>query len=127
MRLDSSGPHKRGETAVATLYERLTGVGLGSEAGGKMSIHAFVAMVFEVHRGKFTGGEAATLFDLTQDQITTVQTFVSYVNAAPNKELFMRTFKDCAYLAESGIAYLTQNEFVSRLQEEIVDQGGTVP
>jgi hypothetical protein len=112
---------------MATLYERLTGVGLDAESDGKIGIHPFVAMVYEIHQGKFTGGEAATLFDLTPNQITAAQTFIQYVNAAPDKQKFMRVFKDCAYLAESGIAYLTQASFVQRLQDEITDQGGTLP
>jgi len=115
---------------MATLYERITGVGLGlsSEASEqKIAIHAFVAMVFEVHRGKFTGAESVAAFSLDAAQTADAQTFISYVNAAPDKLAYMRIFKDCAYLAETGVAYITQQSFVQRLQEAITDQGGTVP
>jgi hypothetical protein len=111
---------------VASLYERITGLGL-DEPADKIAIHGFVAIVFEVQRGKVTGAEAATLFDLTQEQATQVQTFISYVQAAPDKLGFMRIFKDCAYLAELGLAYTTQQDFIARLQDAITDQGGTVP
>jgi hypothetical protein len=112
---------------MATLYERLTGVGLEADSNAKIGIHAFISGLYEINRGYLTGADLNSYFDFTEDQITTVQTFISYVNAAPDTEKFMRVFRDISYLAETGAAYQTQQEFVQRLQAEITDQGGTVP
>jgi len=112
---------------MATLFERLSGIGLGEESGEKMAIHAFSGAINELRRGKFTGPQVTAMFDLTPAQVTTATTLKDYIVAAPDKNMFMRVFKDCLYMAESGVAYLTQAEFVARLQTEITDQGGTVP
>ena len=50
--------------------------------------------------------------------------------AAPDKTEFMRVFKDFLYLAETetdNTKYGTQALFVARLQDEVTDQGGTLP
>jgi len=113
---------------MATLYERITGVGLSdAESGDKIGIHAFIAAVFCAFRGVLTPGQVSAMFSFTTDQQSDAQTFASYINASPDKELFVRVFKDCAYLAEGGYAYMTQQDFVQALQAEIVRQGGTVP
>jgi len=113
---------------MATLFERLSGIGLTGEASGeKMAIHSFCGAINELRRGKFTQAQVVAMFNLDAGQITTMTTLRNYIVAAPDKMAFMRVFKDCLYMAECGDAYLTQALFVTRLQTEITDQGGTVP
>ena len=112
---------------MATLFERLSGVNLTEGGETKLGIHAFSSAINELRRGKFTGPQVTAMFDLTPAQVTTATMLKDYIIAAPDKNMFMRVFKDCLYMAEGGYAYLTQAEFVSRLQTEITDQGGTVP
>jgi hypothetical protein len=113
---------------MPTLFERLSGIGLTGEVNGeKMSIHSFCGAINEVRRGKFTQAQVVAMFALTPEQVTTATVLKDYIVAAPDKNMFVRVFKDCLYMAESGVAYLTQAEFVARLQTEITDQGGTVP
>jgi len=112
---------------MATLFERLSGIGLGNLEDQKMAIHAFAGAINEARRGKFTPQQVVTMFSLTAAQGTAAGVLKDYIQAAPNKTEFMRVFKDCLYLAECRVAYLTQADFIARLQVEIIDQGGTLP
>jgi len=112
---------------MASLYERLTGVGLPSEQQDKIAIHSFAAAIEENLRGYLTGAEVVNIYSLDAAQTTQAQSFIALLGAAPDKLRFMRVFKNIAYMAETGDAYLTQAEFVSRLQSEVTDQGGTLP
>jgi len=111
---------------MATLYERITGVGL-SEDGSKLGIHQFIAAIYEQQMGYFTAQNVVDAFSLTPAQESAAVTFVQLLNAAPDKMRFVRVFKNIAYLAEAGYAYQTASAMLTRLQDEVTDQGGTVP
>lgn len=111
---------------MATLYERISGVGL-ADASERIGIHAFCSAINELRRGKITPAEMAALFALDASQQSDVQQLRDLAIAAPEKTEFMRVFRDCLYLAETGYMYLTAGALVSRLQTEVTDQGGTLP
>lgn len=115
---------------MATLFERLTGINLPEDAGvndRKMAIHSFTGALNELRRGKFTGQQIATMYNLTAPQQTSAIALKDLIVAAPQKTEFMRVLKDCLYMAECGDAYLTQAALTARLQDEVTDQGGTLP
>jgi hypothetical protein len=115
---------------MATLFERLSGVGLAENGGvsdRKMSIHSFCGAINELRRGKLTRPQVVAMFSLDAGQETSLLTIRDYINAAPDKMAFLRVMKDCLYLAEGGYAYTTPATFFSRIQAEITDQGGTLP
>jgi len=110
---------------MSTLYERLSGNNLG-EGSGKIGVHAFLAAVFEYRRGKLTQADVKTMFNLTETQVADSQEFFVVLGLAPNQERMMRVVKDFIYLAESRIdeRYSTAAALFSRMQEEVIDQGG---
>ena len=117
---------------MATLFERLIGKDLPANPAAdetKIGIHAFCAVIGEWQRGKVTGGEAAAMFDLSASQVTQVQVFKDLLNAAPDKKEFIRVFKDNLYAGEQNLdaRFTTQATVLARLQEEVTDQGGTLP
>ena len=116
---------------MATLFERLTGINLPQDstniAEQKMAIHSFTGALNEMRRGKFTGQQVATMYQLTGSQQTAAAALKELIVAAPQKTEFMRVLKDCLYLAECGDAYLTQAALTARLQAEVTGQGGTLP
>lgn len=115
---------------MATLFERLTGVGLtGNEdaSNRKIAIHSFSGALNELRRGKFTGQHISEMYSMTPAQQTAAIALKDLIVAAPQKAEFMRVLKDCLYMAECGDAYLKQAELTARLQTEVADQGGTLP
>lgn len=115
---------------MATLFERLTGIGLTGNEGvsdRKIAIHSFSGALNELRRGKFTGQQISTMYSLTAGQQTAAIALKDLIVAAPQKTEFMRVLKDCLYMAECGDAYLTQALLTSRLQTEVADQGGVIP
>ena len=115
---------------MATLFERLTGIGLDVNddgTNGKMGIHSFSGALNELRRGKMTGAEIVAIYNLDAAQTTNAIAIKDLIVAAPQRTEFMRVLKDCLYMGESGDYYLTQAELISRLQDEVTDQGGTLP
>lgn len=110
---------------MATLHERL----IGDDDGEKIAIHAFIAALFEWQRGKLGGVDIAFMFELTTAQQNQALVLVGLLSAAPNKLEFMRVFKDWLYLGEDkrDSRYLDTTMLVDRLEEEVTDQGGTLP
>lgn len=115
----------------ATLFERLIGSNLsaGSQLpeDRKMDIHSFCGALNELRRGKITGAEIATMFELDAAQQVQAIAIKDLIVAAPQKTEFMRVLKDCLYMGEAGDYYLIQSEFIARLQDEVTDTGGTLP
>lgn len=109
---------------MANLIERLTGAD-----GEKMAIHAFLGALNEYKRGKITGSDLVDAFNLDVAQTTQAQTLVGLLNAAPNQTEFMRVFKDLMYMGEVNLhsRYRNMTFIQSRLQDEVTDQGGTLP
>ena len=114
---------------MANLFERLSGIGLTDEGTGKIGIHAFCGALNEFRRGKMTGAQVVAMFSLDATQTTQATALKDLLVAAPQRTEFMRVLKDCLYMAESETdsPYLTQGDLVARLQEEVTDQGGTLP
>ena len=107
-----------------SLYSRLTSPD-SAQGEVKIPIHAFCSCIYEHKRGYMTGAEFIALFNIDQPDVSALTTLGALIDAAPNKIQFMRVFKDLLYLAESNLLYTTQGAFVTRLQNEVVDQGGT--
>ena len=105
-----------------SLYTRLTSPE-GDEV--KIPIHGFSSGINELRQGYMTRAELIAMFVITPAEETQLDQIKDLVAAAPNKVLFLRVFKDCLYLAEMGNKYATVQEFVTRLQDEVTDQGGT--
>lgn len=114
---------------MATLYERLSGNNLGEDGSEKIGIHAFLAAVFEYRRGHLTESEVQAMFNLTPSQVTDGNAFFAMLGLAPNQDRMMRVVKDWIYLAEAKAApqYVDSANLFARMQQEIIDQGGTIP
>lgn len=115
---------------MTTLFDRLVGLNL-QDSNGKMGIHAFCGAIDEFSRGYETGANIVSAFDLTEDQTGSAIALKAMIDAAPQPVVFMRVFKNWLYIGEMstdpGSKYLDQAQFVQRLQNEIIDQGGTPP
>ena len=120
---------------MATLHERLIGAGLPSEgqpAERKIAIHAFMGAIRENIAGELTNAEFVAMFNLDAAQTTQAGTLKDLISAAPDDIKLLRVFKDWLYLGETydrhqDARYLTQSNLVTRLQTEVVSQGGTLP
>jgi len=112
---------------MSNLIQRLTGD--ISDGETKIPIHAFCGALNEFRRGKLTGSAIAAAFEMTASQITQAQGLKALIVAAPNRTEFMRVFKDLMYMGETGLSanYTSMSFINSRLQEEVTDQGGTLP
>ena len=101
---------------MATLFERIA---LGSEQ--KISIHGLFALMREVRRGKATVDNIVSVFNLTAEQETDLNTFASGILASSNPSNTIVMLKDWFYLAEIGIAESTYRDelaFWQRLSDE---------
>jgi len=114
---------------MATLFQRLAGNIPQGDTEKKLPIHGFCAGINELRRGKLTQAEFASMFELSASQQTAMLTLKNLIVAAPNKIEFLRVLKDLCYLAEldADARYRTQAWFLGRLQDEVTDQGGTLP
>ena len=116
---------------MPNLIERITGDLTIEEvlAGEKMSLHAFCASLHEQQLGYTTVQEVIDAFTLTAQQQNQVSGLVGLLNAAPSKVRFMRVFKDLMYMGEGSIfpQYQDMATVITRLENEVVDQGGTLP
>lgn len=114
---------------MANLVERLVGQLTEAESADKIAIHAFMGAMNEWQRGKVTGAEVIAAFSLTAAQQTQATTLAGLWGAAPDKTRFMRVFKDLMYLGETNThsRYRDISYIQTRLQEEVTDQGGTLP
>ena len=118
---------------MATLWERISGNNLpeGSVADDeqKIAIHAFWGMIHEWQRGHETQANVLSEFSLTGSQLTDGQTIKQHINAAPDQVRFIRVCKDWSYCAEasSQAKYLDWTQFVTRMADEVTEQGGTPP
>ena len=114
---------------MATLFQRLSGGIPQGDPDTKIRIHQFSAALNELRRGKLTAQEFALMFSLSAGQITAAQTLGALLGAAPNKMEFLRVLWDVLYLAERNAdpRYRNQAWIVQRLQEEITENGGSLP
>jgi len=111
------------------LIERITG-GLDlADQDHKIGLHSFCAALNEYRRGKITGNEFVEAFELTSAQTNTASVLVGLINAAPQKTEFMRVFKDLMYMGEANLhsRYRDISFIQTRLENEVTDQGGTLP
>jgi hypothetical protein len=127
---------------MTTLFERLVGDNL-PEGGSlpedeKIAIHAFIGAMNEFDKGKLTAQQVSSFFGLDAGQDAEALVLRDKLNAAPDKERFIRVFKDWLYMGEVRLdnqylvirldnQYLVRATLLARLDEEITDQGGTVP
>lgn len=109
---------------MANLIQRIV---LGTD--GKIPIHAFCGAFNEYQRGKITSTTLINMFDLDSEQVDQAIILNDLLGAAPNKTEFMRVFKDLLYMGESdvGADYKSIVFYLTRLQAEVTDQGGTLP
>jgi len=117
---------------MATIHERLIGTNLPDNPTieeGKLAIHAYTAALNEFRRGKLTGGQITAFFNLDAGQQTGTILYKNLWQACPNKEEFMRIFKDWLYLGETqtDAFYLSGANFEQRLNIAVTDNGGVVP
>lgn len=113
---------------MPTLHERLIG-DPDLESNEKIGIHAFMAALHEWQRGKLTAAEVIILFDLDTGQQSQASVLKGLLNAAPDQTRFILVFKDWLYLGETlmDARYLSALQLNSRLEDEVIDQGGTLP
>ena len=117
---------------MATLFERLAGVQADGfpPAEGKIPLHIFTSLMREYKDGRISGPEAKALMGLTTENVQDVQWIFQALSETPNKGEFLRAMKDRLYLAEwkgTRDAYAVENEFWTRLSDEVTEQGGTPP
>ena len=119
---------------MATLFQRLIGGSALTGAGAapeeqKIAIHTFTGVINEIRRGKVTPADAAAMFNLDTNQQADALVFRDLLIAAPDKIEFMRVFKDFLYCGEDELdaRYSTAGALLQRLQDEVIDQGGTLP
>lgn len=118
---------------MATLFQRLIGKNLPEAstipAEHRMHVHAFTAVINEWRRGKVTAVDAAAMFSLDAGQQADALAFKDLLDAAPDKLEFMRVFKDWLYCGETSTDSRYENaaSLLQRLQDEVTDQGGTLP
>lgn len=87
---------------MATLFQRLCGdIPEGGEK--RIRVHAFMAALNEVRRGKMTGAEFVAAFELTPAQTNAAQTLGALLGAATNKSEFLIVLKDLLMLAECNV------------------------
>ncbi len=112
---------------MSNLVERITGSNI--EPGEKIGLHAFLAALNEFKRGKVTQTELISAFALTPAQTNQATTLVGLLNSSTEKTEFMRVFKDLMYLGEANIhlRYRDITFIINRLEDEITDNGGTLP
>lgn len=116
---------------MASLFQRIVGDLTPEEAGAgaKIALHAFCGALNELRRGKITLVEFISFFNLDPSQQSQLLTFRDLLLAAPNKMEFLRVFKDLMYMGECDLdpRYKSAATTLARLQEEVTDQGGTLP
>ena len=116
---------------MATLHERLIGAGVLSDVAGesKIAIHAYTGALNEFRRGKLNGADLVAFFDLVGDQQTDTILYKDLWQACPDKQEYMRIFKDWLYLGETSTdpLYLSGANFQTRLEIAVTDNGGAVP
>jgi len=114
---------------MPNLIQRLTGATLPEDSNEKIAIHPFLGALNEYRRGKITGPDIISAFNLDTDQTNQAVALKDLIVAAPQKTEFMRVFKDLMYMGEYGLnSNYTDISWVnSRLEEEVTDQGGTLP
>ena len=98
-------------------------------AGEKISLHAFVGALGEYRRGKVSGAEFIAAFNLTTAQQNQGQVLSGLITAAPNEALFLDVFRDLLYRGEGNLnpRYRDIALILARLEDEVTDQGGTLP
>ena len=114
---------------MANLIQRITGGLTAEENNQKIGLHAFTAAIHEQQSGYMTVQEVVDAFSLDTAQKNQTASLVALMNAAPEEVLFMRVFKDLMYLGESGsnTAYQDMTTVITRLENEVTDQGGILP
>lgn len=114
---------------MANLVQRLTGDLTEAESGQKIAIHAFCGAFNEWGRGKVEGTDVIAAFALDAAQSAEATVLAQLWVAAPDRTTFMRVFKDLMYMGETSLSpdYRNVAFILARLQEEVTDQGGTLP
>jgi hypothetical protein len=117
---------------MATLHERLTGEGLTDNEppeNARIAVSAFMGAINEVRKGYFTKAQMKSIYNMTASQQSDLDTMAALVAAAPDTERFLRVFEDWLAMGSVNLAPAFRNtaEFVTRLENEITDQGGTPP
>lgn len=110
---------------MTTLFQRLIGENLGdSDQNRKIGIHAFSGAINEARRGYLSQAKFADLFNMDSDQVQDAIALKDFIVTAPDKERFMRVFKDWLYMGEVGLDsdYTKAGKLFQRLQDEITDQ-----
>ena len=110
---------------MSNLIERLT----LAESEDKIPVHPFVAALNEFRKSKVRAAEIKSFFNLTTAQATQARALIDLWAACPDGMEFERVLKNMLYMGENGIHSRYQNitYFNSRLSDEIIDQGGTLP
>lgn len=114
---------------MANLHERLCGYNL-TDDDNKIGYYPFFAALHEYQRGALTGADVVSMFNLTTAQTTQATTLYNLILAAPNKDRFVAFAQELLVLGEQDFtpsSYRSVSEFVSRLEQEVIDQGGTPP
>src|SRR5574343_1089108 len=101
---------------MALIY-RLAGI--GTEEGGKLSVGAFWAHLYEMAKGKVTRQQMIDYFQLDAGEITELDWLIGRYNAQPNataKASFVELMQVIFYMAESGVpGYTTNAGIVARI------------
>lgn len=112
---------------MATLFERIAGT---DPDAPKVPIHVFIALVHEFYEGRATGQQVKVVLGLNDADMVDAQFMKQCIDAAPNKQAFLRALKDHFYLAEwkgSKPHFSDEQAFYTKLQDIVTAQGGTPP
>jgi hypothetical protein len=114
---------------MPNLIQRITGDLTSAESDQKIALHGFLAAINELRLDKITQGEFNNYFDMTTAQKNQAGALKDLIIASPSKSRILRVFKDWMYLGELDYdpKYRTMADVNQRLQDEVTDQGGTLP
>lgn len=100
------------------LIDRLAGIGTG-ETGGKLSVNAFHASLFEMAQGEVTRAQIVSYFGLDTAEEVELDWIIGKYNAQPNaaaKEKFIELIRVLFILAEEQApGYTTNADIVARV------------
>lgn len=119
---------------MATLIDRVLGLNDVNPDSppeeARIGVGPFIAGVSEVLRGDMTQVEFKNIHNLQGQQIQDAQYFADLAAAAPDVPRFFQMFEYLAWLGaddDAPIRYRGQAYLKTRLEQEIIDQGGTLP
>ena len=85
---------------MATLFERMTGVGVAEPGELRISIHGVVSSFYELHRGNLTVQGIITMFNLTAPQQTHMQTIWQAISSSADPASKISEFFDYLLIAD---------------------------